>query len=106
MYECIELQSDIQLKEKFHCVPLLDFYKLYLPKDKYPSLHDQALFMASLFGSTYICEQLFSRMKYTKSKNRSKISDEHLESSLRIATTSIEPDIEALVSEKQCQISH
>lgn len=104
--ECIELQSDIQLKEKFHCVPLLDFYKLYLPKDKYPSLHDQALFMASLFGSTYICEQLFSRMKYTKSKNRSKISDEHLESSLRIATTSIEPDIEALVSEKQCQISH
>lgn len=104
--ECSELQSDIQLREKFNSVSLLDFYKLYLPKDKYPSLHNQAVFMTSLFGSTYICEQLFSRMKYTKSKTRSKISDEHLENSLRIATTSMEPDIEALVCEKQCQISH
>lgn len=62
--------------------------------------------MSSLFGSTYIFEQLLSRMKHTKSKNITKISNEHLENSLRIATTSIEPDIEALVYQKQCQISH
>jgi hypothetical protein len=64
--ECIELQSDIQLKEKFNQSSLLDFYKLYLPKEIYPVLHDHALFMFSLFGSTYICEQLFSRMKKNK----------------------------------------
>ncbi|KAF0683354.1 Uncharacterized protein FWK35_00038104 [Aphis craccivora] len=64
--ECIELQSDIQLKEKFNRSSLLDFYKLYLPKETYPVLHDHALFMFSLFGSTYICEQLFSRMKNTE----------------------------------------
>jgi hypothetical protein len=106
--ECIELQSDIQLKEKFDHVSLLDFYKIYeyLPREKYPSLHNHALFMSSLFGSTYICEQLFSRMKYTKNKTRTKISDEHLENSLRIATTSIEPNIDSLVSQKQCQTSH
>ncbi|XP_041419118.1 general transcription factor II-I repeat domain-containing protein 2-like [Xenopus laevis] len=104
--ECIELQSDFQLKEKFDHVSLLDFYRSYLPRDKYPSLHNHALFMSSLFGSTYICEQLFSRMKHTKSKIRTKLSDEHLENSLRIATTSMEPDIDALVYQTQCQKSH
>lgn len=104
--ECIELQADIQMKEKFHQFSLLDFYKIYLPKEKYPAIHKHALFMISLFGSTYICEQLFSRMKHTKNKNRTRISDDHLENSLRIATTSIEPNIRALVSKKQSQVSH
>ncbi|KAF0747377.1 general transcription factor II-I repeat domain-containing protein 2B-like [Aphis craccivora] len=36
---CIELQSDIQLKEKFNQSSLLDFYKLYLPKETDPVLH-------------------------------------------------------------------
>ena len=104
--ECIELQCEIQLKDKFNHVSLLDFYKIYLPRDKYPTLHNHALFMTSLFGSTYICEQLFSRMKHTKSKNRSKISDEHLENSLRIATTSIEPNIDGIVSKQKFQIPY
>ncbi|XP_043917683.1 general transcription factor II-I repeat domain-containing protein 2B-like isoform X2 [Protopterus annectens] len=104
--ECIELQSDIQLKEKFLQESLLDFYKLYLSKEKYPSLHEHALFMTSLLGSTYICEQFFSRMKYTKSKIRTKISDEHLENTLRIATVSIKTDVDALISKRQAQCSH
>lgn len=104
--ECIELQCDFQLKESFNGVSLLQFYKLHLPREKYPALYNHALFMSSLFGSTYICEQLFSRMKHTKSSIRSKISHDHLENSLRIATTSIKPDIDSLVSEKECQISH
>ncbi|XP_052544903.1 uncharacterized protein LOC128083549 [Tympanuchus pallidicinctus] len=40
----------------------------------------------------HICEQLFSRMKYKKSKISSKISDKHHESSLRTAPTAIKPD--------------
>lgn len=35
-----------------------------------------------------------------KSRNRSTISDEHLENSLRIAVTSIKPDIDRLVFQK------
>jgi len=38
-----------------------------------------------------ICEPLISRTKHRKSKLSSKISAEHLENSLRIATTSTEP---------------
>ena len=52
--EYIQLQSDIRLKEKFDRVSLLDFYRSYLPRDKYPLLHNHALFMSKLFGSTYI----------------------------------------------------
>ena len=56
--------------------------------EKYPMLHNHALLMSSFFVSTYSCEQLFSRMTY--SKIASKISDKHLESSLRIGTASTE----------------
>jgi len=48
--------------------------------------------MLLLFGGMYICEELFSRMKLRKSNIASKISDKHLENSLRMATTAIKPD--------------
>jgi len=54
----------------------------------------------------YICEQPFSRKNNWKSKIRTIISDEHLESSLRIATTAIVPESDALVSQKQSPTSH
>ncbi|CAI6355941.1 unnamed protein product [Macrosiphum euphorbiae] len=54
--ECIELQSDIQFKEKFNQSSLLDFYKLYLPKETYPVLHDHALFMFSHFSAVLTFE--------------------------------------------------
>uniref|UniRef100_A0A2S2NPE9 SCAN domain-containing protein 3 n=1 Tax=Schizaphis graminum TaxID=13262 RepID=A0A2S2NPE9_SCHGA len=60
----------------------------------------------SLFGSTYTCEHIFSRMKIVKSKTRARLTDSHLESSLRIASSQIQPNINKLVSEKQCQLSH
>ena len=57
-----------------------------MQRDKYPCLHCHAVKMASLLGSLYLCEQLFSRMKYTKSSARSALTDEHLQAVLRIAT--------------------
>jgi len=78
--------------QRFHHVSLSDFYKPYFTRKKYPSHHKHSLFMSLLFDSIYIYEQQFSRMKLRKSKISSKISDEHLESSLRIATAAIKPD--------------
>lgn len=69
-------------------------------------LHNYTLFLSWPFGSMHFCEQLFSSMKHTKSKIASKISEETLENSLRIATTDIEPDIDVLFSQKQGQISN
>jgi len=48
--------------------------------------------MALLFVSMYICEQLFSRMKYGSSKISSKIPNKQLENPLRIAATAIKPE--------------
>ena len=50
----------------------------YVSREKYPVICKHAMFMISLFGSTYLCEQVFSRMKYTKSPTRSLLSDSHL----------------------------
>jgi hypothetical protein len=87
--EFAELQCDSTLKDKFLNVPILDFYSKYLSKETYPTIYKHATFISSMFGSTYRCEQLFSQMKKIKSGIRSRITDEHLEDSLRIATTTI-----------------
>jgi hypothetical protein len=62
--------------------------------------------MSSVFGSNWRCEQLSSLMKNVKSRTRTRLADEHLEGCMRIATTEIKPDIERLLKQKQCQMSH
>lgn len=103
--ELIDLQSNSELKTKFSEVSLLDFYKNYLPEEM-KALNNHALKTATLFGSTYLCEQSFSLMKQIKSRGRSRLTDEHLEGNLRIAVSNIEPDIDRLVKNRQCQVSH
>lgn len=98
--ELIELQCDTELREKFDRHDLLEFYAKFVPEERFPELRNHALFVASLFGSTYICEQLFSVMKQVKSKARNKISDEHLDNSLRISTSSMKADLDKLAQEK------
>jgi hypothetical protein len=76
--ELIELQSKEEIKSEFLNVPLLEFYKLYLPENNFPQLYRQAIYVNALFGSTYVCEQLFSKIKHSKSKLRSRLTDKHL----------------------------
>jgi len=45
-------------------------------------------------------------MKIVKSKTRTWLTDIHLENSLRITSSQIQPNIEKLVSEKHCQFLH
>lgn len=98
--EIIELQCDSELREKFNNHTLLDFYSKFISNTRFPVLRRHALFVASLFGSTYICEQLFSTMKQVKSKSRNKITDDHLENALRISTSAIKADLDKLAQEK------
>lgn len=104
--EICDLQCDTQMKDKFFAVPLEEFYRKYIDEHKYATIYNHALRMISLFGNTYTCEQLFSRMKYIKSQQRTRITDDHLENCLRIATTSISVNIDNLSSSKQSQSSH
>ena len=62
--------------------------------------------IVAMFGGTYCCEQLFSKMKYTKSRLRSMLSDRHLNDILVLSNSPIEPDIEIRHHGKQHQPSH
>ncbi|XP_067940656.1 general transcription factor II-I repeat domain-containing protein 2A-like [Watersipora subatra] len=93
--ELIDLQSDPVLKEKFNYLKLNDFYAS-LNEAAFPNLRRTARKMLALFGSTYVCEQTFSIMNINKASHRSQLTDQHLRSILRIATTKLIPDFDAL----------
>ena len=104
--ELIELQSSSELKSRFREVHLLEFYQHYLTPQRFPSLVKYAKAVAVLFGSTYVCEQLFSNIKYVKSKLRTRLSENYLDSVLRLATSNLKPDIEVLSKAGQQHSSH
>ncbi|XP_073423395.1 general transcription factor II-I repeat domain-containing protein 2-like [Dendrobates tinctorius] len=103
--ELAELQNCDSLKDAFKSSSLPNFYAS-LPSETYPNLRNNALKMAAIIGSTYVCEQTFSRMKHLKSPTRSRLTDEHLHHLLRLAVTNMEPDIDHLISQKQAHSSH
>ncbi|KII67817.1 General transcription factor II-I repeat domain-containing protein 2A [Thelohanellus kitauei] len=89
----IELQADLVIKSKFNNIDLIDFYRFCLAEEKCKKLHIFSRNMISLFGSTYVCEQFFSRIKYIKSKNRIRLTDGNLENSLLVSISNIDADI-------------
>ena len=67
----------------------------YFDTNPLPAAHSHAMKMVSLFGITYLCEQVYSRMKNVKSKTRTRITNTHLENPLRIASYQIKADIDS-----------
>ena len=102
--ELCELQSDPFFQGKKNETGI-SFWKL-LPEPRFPLLRDFALSMASMFGSTYICESNFSNMKHIKSKERNRLSDGTLFPLMRIACTNIEVDFDSLLASVDCKVSH
>lgn len=103
--ELNDLQEDDGLKQQFDHTPLVEFYSR-LPEATYTNLRQFARKYCSMFGSTYCCEQLFSKVKNLKRKLRSRLTDEHLQDCLRLCTGKLSPDVEKLAGELQHQISH
>ncbi len=67
----------------------------------YPKLTEHAKKMTCLFGSTYVCDQLDTKMKFTKNKYRTMLTDSHLNDILCQASTSQTPNIEKKVKKKK-----
>ena len=104
--ELIELQESSDLKSPFQDLTLDKFYSS-VPASTYPALLRHASKMASLFGSTYICEKTFSTLNFNKSKWRTALTDEHLQAVLQISTTKYTPRYKKLIGEKsQLHTSH
>jgi hypothetical protein len=60
--------------------------------------------VVSFWQDLHRCEQLLSFMKNVKSRTRTRLTEEHLEGCMRIATTEIKHDTVGVLNQKQCQI--
>jgi len=103
--ELLNLQCDTVYKQKYKDVGVPEFYA-FLSREKYPKLVSATAEIMAMFGSSYVCEQFFSSMKSNKFASRSRLTDEHLHATLRLATTrNFKPDVDFLVAVKRCQTS-
>ena len=77
----------------------------YLP-EKFCNFRQFATKTVAMFGSTNVCEQLFSFMKAIKTSKRTRQTDKYLSSLIKVgATHAFQPDIQKIVSRKRCQTS-
>ena len=74
--------------------------------DTYKNMKKYVFGVRLIFGSTYACEQLFSTMSYIKNKHRSHLTDDSLQSCVKMKVTSYSPDLQTLCTEVQKQKSH
>ena len=90
----VELKNNEQLWTKFKDKEnMLDTWKSAL---EYSMLRELAREALVLFGSTYVCEGSFSRMKYLKNEFQTRLLDGNLESQLRLMVPSEIPDFASL----------
>jgi len=98
------LQCDSDLKTKFALASLDTFYQYLIPG--YPKVTARAAKVLCMFGTTYLCEQVFSVMNINKTKLRSRLTHAHLNDILKVAAAQdLTPDIDTLVKAKRCQVS-
>ena len=104
--ELIEFQENIAVKEIFcNCTPETFWSKEGL-FGNFPLLHQLAVQILTLFGSTYCCESAFSTMNFIKNKFRICMTNENLHDCVRIAITTLEPKFKELARNKKCHFSH
>ncbi|XP_062998575.1 general transcription factor II-I repeat domain-containing protein 2-like [Elgaria multicarinata webbii] len=100
--EIVDLQNDLVLKSNSSH----DNFWSLVDSQKFPLLRKTAAKIKSYFGSTYQCESVFSTRRFIKSKNRTRMTDKHLDECLRVAISSYTPNYSKLTDGMQCQASH
>ena len=103
--EVIDIQNCSSLRSLLREKGLIEFYKC-LDVTQHQAVVANALKLVSTFGSSYICEQGFSVMNLNKSKLRSRLTDDHLSSIMRVACSNLSPDIGRLAANMKCNVSH
>jgi len=74
--------------------------------EKFSCLQNNTLALLSVFGSTYLCAQVFSHMKNVLSPTRSHLTTDHSEACLQLKVTNYKPQITKLSQAKHGQGSH
>ncbi|GAB1607359.1 EPM2A-interacting protein 1-like [Argonauta hians] len=97
--ELADLQKQTHFKYLFCEKSLINFYK-DLPNNEYPKVRHHARQMASLFGSTYICEKTFTMMNINHSSLKNKFTGTDHHPYLRILTSNYYPSMEHILEKK------
>ena len=80
------------------------FYQYLLPG--YPNSTVFAAKLLSMFGTTYLCEQVFSVISINKINLCSRLTHTNLNHILKLTVTqNVTIDIDAMVKAKRCQVS-
>lgn len=102
--EIIDLQEDISL-QTYKTASAEEFWSKHVP-EKYGNCKKLAIYLATMFGSTYVCETSFSKMNFLKNQYRSRLTAAHLEDTLRISCSPREPNFKKLAQDRKCNFSH
>ena len=103
--ELAKLLCDTILKQKYADKGIPKFY-LFFSRERFSGLYSASARIIAMFASAYVCEQFFSSMRFNKSALRSRVTDEHLQATLRLLSSDeFKPNIEDLIDAKRCQLS-
>ena len=105
--ELIDLQHRTDLNTEYVKMDLGGFYRKYLDQEKFPNLRNFMAYNKVFFGSTYSCEQFFSKLGFMKFACRAVMTGEHLENGFRVARTSTKVNLNRVVQIKsQLHVSY
>ncbi|XP_065131907.1 protein FAM200A-like [Paramisgurnus dabryanus] len=104
--EILEMSKSDLLREQHKEASVSDFWSKVVSQAKFKNSRIIAMFLLSMFPSTYICESSFSIMNIIKNQDRNRLSSVHLDQCLRIATTEYSPNIRGIASAGRCHFSH
>ena len=83
--------ASLKWQDLYKKCKIAEFY-LRIPDD-FAKVKENAAIMLTVFGSTYVCEQTFSRMKIAKSKIPLGLMDKHLHDILGMAVTNFNVNV-------------
>ncbi|KAM4607922.1 SCAN domain-containing protein 3-like [Polymixia lowei] len=104
--QLVDLQAEVALKEQFERTDPATFWLQMVSETAFPGLRKVALYILTMFGSTYSCEAAFSTMNIIKTKYRSRLTNEHLHMCMRMALTPFQPRFKILAGQARAQFSH
>ncbi len=103
--ELVDMQSSVTMAQELRSNRPAKFWS-DINRHQFSNIQKEAIRVLSMFGSTYTCESSFSHMNSIKSSIRCSLTESTLQQCLRIALTSYEPKVTALVQNKKCHFSH
>ena len=68
--------------------------------EKFDCLKKMAIALLSIIGSTYLCEQILSHMKFILSSHCSRLTKDHSKACVQLKVTKYSPNITKLSKEK------